>query len=279
MFTLNKINILVAYPYLKDSMIDFVNNHQDEFRFVLDSGAFTAWKSRKPIKLDDYCRFIEAMPFKPWRYFTLDVIGNPEESFKNYEKMVSRGLNPIPIFTRGESPSMIDRYYQTSEVLGVGGLVGTKGNKGFVKELMGLIGPRKVHLLGFTHANFIAHFKPYMCDCSSWSYVTRYGSMFVYDFMGKFDSIYRKEFVSKPPDKIMQNIQKLGFNVNDFQKESAWRGDFCLSKILNAKSYLLKSQDAEKLFGTKMFLACSSLSDLQIFLSIKRGNNENISFI
>jgi len=38
----------------------------------------------------------------------------------------------VPIFTRGEDPSVLDDYYKTSDVVGIGGLVGTQGNKGFV---------------------------------------------------------------------------------------------------------------------------------------------------
>jgi hypothetical protein len=37
------INILVAYPYLKQDSINLLNNNKKDIRFLLDSGAFTAW--------------------------------------------------------------------------------------------------------------------------------------------------------------------------------------------------------------------------------------------
>jgi len=263
-----KLNILIAYPYINESILKKLVKYRKRLNFVLDSGAFTAWKSGNPIKLDDYCKFIESLPFEPWRYFTLDKIGDPEGSFKNYEIMLQRGFKPIPIFTRGESISMIDEYYKTSDVLGLGGLVGTKGNKGFVKGVMDVVGKRKVHWLGFTNKDFVSYYKPYMCDCSSWSYVSRYGNMFIYDFKGGFHSIYRKDFNKRPPKHITNAIIKIGFDPNEFALEESWRGEFNKSMTLTAKSYLLKSMDAHNIFKTNMFLACGAHNDIEIFIKL-----------
>ncbi len=158
-----KLNILVAYPYINKMMIETVTEHEGSIRWLVDSGAFTAWKAGKEVSIDAYCKFIEGLPVAPWRYFTLDVIGNPKASMANYEVMLKRGFNPIPIFTRGEDPSVLDEYYKTSDVVGVGGLVGTKGNKGFVNGIMKHVGGRKVHWLGFTNAEYIKHYKPPIC--------------------------------------------------------------------------------------------------------------------
>ena len=82
---MDRLNILVAYPYMNPQVIESLRRCGSWLRFTLDSGAFTAWKAGKPIELDDYCRFLEQLPIKPWRYFTLDVIGNPDGTLKNYE--------------------------------------------------------------------------------------------------------------------------------------------------------------------------------------------------
>jgi len=73
---LNKLNLLFSYAYLNGTIINLLNNK--DINFLLDSGAFSAWKLKKEIKLDDYCKFVESLPFAPWKYFTLDVIGNPK---------------------------------------------------------------------------------------------------------------------------------------------------------------------------------------------------------
>lgn len=100
-----RLNFLVAYPYCKPDVFEVLKNQTLPYRFLLDSGAFTAHNAGKVITLDDYCRFIEAMPIKPWRYFQLDVVGDPEKTARNYEKMLERGFTPVPVFTHNESLS------------------------------------------------------------------------------------------------------------------------------------------------------------------------------
>jgi len=129
------LNLLVAFPYMKPEVVEQIRKLRHA-RILVDSGAFTAWKAGKSVDLDEYCRFIEALGDLPWRYFMLDVVGDPAATMKNYEIMLNRGFNPIPIFTRGEDPSVLEDYYKTSDVVGVGGLVGTRGNRGFVKGIM-----------------------------------------------------------------------------------------------------------------------------------------------
>jgi hypothetical protein len=258
---LNDLNILVAYPYLKPNVIAELEKNKQRVRFLLDSGAFTAWKSGKEIHVDEYCKFIESLPTKPWRYFTLDKIGDPEGSLKNYEIMLSRGFNPIPIFTRGEDIKMIDHYYKTSDVVGIGGLVGTQGNKGFVKGIMKIIGDRKAHWLGFNSKEFISHYKPYMCDSSSWSAAVRYASVKLYDKNGKWYHVTKKDFASKPPKHILDLISSYGIDPKRMGQAAQWknsgRGDYAL-EVLGCRSWTRYQIDLKNKLDVNFFLACAS---------------------
>jgi hypothetical protein len=240
-------------------MIKTLNENAAHIRFVLDSGAFTAWKAGKSIELDDYCRFIESLPFKPWRYFTLDVIGNPEASMKNYEAMLKRGFKPIPIFTRGEDPSVINDYYKTSDVVGIGGLVGTPNNKGFVNGIMKHIKDRKVHWLGFTSMDFIKYYKPYMCDSSSWESGARYGVAKIYMGQGRFATVKRTDFAKKQKQEIIQRIRHLGINPSDLIKNAGWAGGPSASRNLCAASAVNLSSELEIKLGVKMFNALTTV--------------------
>lgn len=264
---MSKLNILVAYPYMSNSVISILKEKEEDIRFLLDSGAFTAWKAGKPIDLDEYCTFIENLPIKPWKYFTLDVIGDPEASHKNYEIMLERGFNPVPIFTRGEDLSMIDEYYKTSDVLGIGGLVGTKGNKGFVKGIMEHIGDRKVHWLGFNAKQFLTFYKPYMCDSSSWSAAVRYASCKLYDRNGKWYNVTKKDFIKRPPREIYDLIYRYGIDPKLLAKNAEWKnsgkGEYAL-EILTCRSWTRYQLDIKKKLGINFFLACAS--DWQIKL-------------
>lgn len=267
------LNILVAYPYIKPNVIELLKNNSDKIRFLLDSGAFTAWKANKTISLDEYCNFIDSLPFKPWRYFTLDVIGNPKKSLENYNEMLKRGYKPIPIFTRGEDISMIDEYYKTSDVIGVGGLVGTKKNKGFVKAIMNKIGNRKVHWLGFNKSEFIAHYRPYMCDSSSWSATMRYAVVKIYDKNGIWHNSNKKDFINKPNKEIIKLIISFGINPSKLSKKNEWinsgRG-LNTSEVLTYRSWTKYQLDVKDKLGINFFLACAS--DWQIKLMLESYN-------
>lgn len=254
------LNLLVAYPYVKPDVVELVKNNQHRVRFVLDSGAFTAWKAGKPIVLDDYCRFIEQLPFRPWRYFSLDVVGDPHGTLENYQRMVERGLRPVPIFTRGEDPKMLDEYYKTSDVVGIGGLVGTQGNKGFVKGIMNLVGNRKVHLLGFTNLAFLKVYKPYMADSSSWEMGARFAACPLYIGGGrplvKICKANAATQIKKP--EIRDAILRLGLNPDEFLKEEKWNGGYSITRRTGARSAVRFSLDVEKNLGTKLFLAAAT---------------------
>lgn len=259
------LNILVAYPYMKVNVVDKLNENQNLIRFLLDSGAFTAWKSGQPISLDDYCRFIDSLPFKPWRYFSLDVIGDSEKSFNNYETMRKRGFSPIPIFTRGEKIEMLDEYYKTSDVVAIGGLVGTKRNTGFLKGIMRHVGTRKVHWLGFVRHNFINFYKPYMCDASSWSHASRNGDLKVYMGRGEIKSFRRKDFVTRPTRQTLEIFASYGITKTELADASNWKSHVWLN-TLAARMWVRRSLETEQKIGTHLFLAAASTDDLDKIL-------------
>lgn len=263
------LNILVAYPYMKTGVIDELNKNQEHIRFLLDSGAFTAWKSGKPIEVADYISFVKNLPFKPWRYFTLDKIGDAKGSHENYLAQLDAGLNPIPIFTRGEDISMIDEYFKTSDVLGIGGLVGTEGNKGFVKGIMKIVGDRKVHWLGFNAKDYIAHYKPYTCDSSSWSAAVRFASVKLYDKNGKWYQVGKKDFMTKPKREILDLITSYGMDPRIMGQSNQWRnsgkGD-CGLEVLTCRSWVRYQMDLRNKLGVEFFLACASEWQVRLML-------------
>lgn len=262
------LNLLMAYPYIKPDVLRFFVERKSELRLLIDSGAFTAWKAGTKISVDDYCRFIETLPVKPWRYFTLDVIGDPKGTLQNYEVMLKRGFSPVPIFTRGEDPSLLEEYYKTSEVVGIGGLVGTQQNRGFVKGIMSRVKGRKVHWLGFTNLAFIKVFKPYMADSSTWEMGARFASCSLY--MGRGLPIVQvtKKALAKQMrnTQIVQAIQSYGINPNDLLKNENWSGGRSAIRRLGARSMRRLSEDVGKNIGTNLFLAAATRSGAELLL-------------
>lgn len=265
-----KLNILVAYPYMKTGVIQVLKENEKDIRFLLDSGAFTAWKANKTIHIDEYCSFIENLPIKPWRYFTLDVVGDPEGSLRNYEIMLKRGFKPVPVFTRGESLSILEEYYKTSDLVAIGGLVQTVNNKGFVKAIMKVIGNRKVHWLGFNSKEFVAHYKPFMCDSSSWSSALRFASAQIYDTNGIWYQVGKKDFAKQPKPQIISLLNQYKISFARLADPSQWknsgRGDYAIEE-LTCKSWVRYQMDVREKLSTNFFLACAS--DWQIKLMIQ----------
>jgi hypothetical protein len=251
--TAPRLNILVAYPYVTPQVLEALARVGPDLRFLLDSGAFTAWKANKPIALDDYCRFLDGLPVTPWRYFLLDVIGDPHATMQNYETMLKRGFKPVPIFTRGEDPSVLDDYYKTSDVVGIGGLVGTSRNRGFVNGIMKKVGDRKVHWLGFTDIDFLKVYRPYMCDSSGWDQ-SRYGQIRFYLGRGRFCYVKRQNLKQIGP-KIKEVITSYGFSVEALSLASSWRGSGSPSEQINCASMVRACLDIETNLGTKQFMA------------------------
>lgn len=271
-----RINILVAYPYMKSEVISILHENRDRVRFLLDSGAFTAWKAGKQIELDDYCRFLESLPFEPWRYFTLDVIGDPKRTVKNYETMVSRGFSPIPIFTRGEDPSYLEDYYKTSQVVGIGGLVGTERNKGFVKGIMSLVRGRKTHLLGFTNLQFLKVYRPYMADSSTWVLGAKFGATSIYLGGGSSVRFTRKTARKDLSDpRVVSAIQRMGLNPNIFLDREEWRYRSSAIWKLQARNILRMQRDLSYKLRTHLFSACAIPNDIQQLLDAKAALDGN----
>ena len=259
-------------------MINILRENYSEIRFVLDSGAFTAWKTGKVIRLDDYCKLIESLPFKPWRYFSLDVIGDAEASLTNYQRMKARGFSPIPIFTRGEDIKMLDEYYKTSDVVGIGGLVGTKGNKGFVKGIMKAVGDRKVHWLGFNAKEFVSHYKPFMCDSSSFTSAFRFASAKIYEGNGKWHTVKKSTFKKKPESKILNLIRSHGVAPERLAYEAEWRNSNQENEhaieTLTFRTWVKYQRDLTEKIGTHFFLACSVEGQIRLMLRAHKYWNE-----
>lgn len=278
-----KLNILVAYPYMKPNVIRILQENQNKIDFLLDSGAFTAWKAGNEISVYDYISFIRGLPFTPWRYFNLDVIGDARASDRNHRVMMEHGLNPIPIFTRGDDISSLEEMYKHSDIIGLGGLVGTKGNKGFVKSIMNIIGDRKCHWLGFNPKDFIAHYKPYMCDSSSWSSAVRYASLKVYDRNGRWYNLNKQDFSTKPSDDVLRCISQYGVDPRRLAKEAEWknsgRGEYAL-EIITCRSWVKYQIDIQNKLGVKFFLACASDWQVRLMLeSFDYWNNEGRKYL
>lgn len=262
-----RLNVLVSFPYMTRSLLDTMRRHRYSHRFLLDSGAFTAWKSGRSIDLDAYCRFLDSFPVRPWRYFTLDVIGNPKATLTNYQKMLRRGFTPIPIFTRGEDPSILDDYYKTSDVVGFGGLTARAKSRPYVNAIMEHVGRRRVHWLGFTNGAYVKHYRPYMCDASTWASIARLSRVAIHLGDGIVVQFSKTDFLKPPARAVRRALSRLGIDPNALSRNDSWHGARCLVRQLAARSVVDWSLWAQRNCGTLLFAAAGSRDDVELLTS------------
>ena len=163
--------------------------------FFLDSGAYSAVRSGRPIKIDDYCRFIHDNRAWLTLYAAPDVItpGEPdagaEESWKNYEIMLSQGLDPVPVFHFGEDIKWLRRYLDAgASYIALGGTAIYSHMKTRILEwhdiawqvLADQAGRPvvRVHAFGETDDRILRRFPWQSADSATWIHVLRNRSLF-----------------------------------------------------------------------------------------------------
>jgi hypothetical protein len=214
-----KVPILISYAYWNENIVKALKKWEGNYRLYLDSGAFTAYKQGKEINFDEYCAFVKSPPVPVERYFMLDKIGDPKVTKINLEKMLKKGLKPVPIFTRGEDVKELDGFYKVSNLVGLGGIAGTKDANKYVKWFEQTIRKgRLVHWLGFANRDFVLYFKPTSFDSTAWVGGCRFG--FIQFF---HDNTWRKcERSDILAGKFKREITELGFDFNELKREENW---------------------------------------------------------
>lgn len=270
---MSKLNLLIAWPYLTRQAIDGLKEHDPhDTRFLLDSGAFSAWKNGSTLKLQDYLRFIDGLPIRPWRYFMLDVIGDPAATRKSYEESLKLGYQPIPIFTRGSDVGLLGFYYATSDLVAIGGLVGTRHNKGFVNGIMRHVGQRKVHWLGFLQKEFLAHYKPYSADSSSVTRGMRFGEVDLYTGNGRWLRAHRTHFQGRPRPAVLAAIASYHISASRLADRKEWINSstgLSAAEQVMFRSWAYYQHDIEERLGVKLFIAGAGVADVQRTLAAR----------
>lgn len=137
----------------------------------MDSGAFSAKTQGIKLSLDTYIAFIKQYSAFISVYANLDVIGDPDATWKNQQLMEKAGLHPLPCYHLGESYKWLQHYCDQYDYVAIGGMVGNK-NLGpfldhifhdFICDSSGF--PRvKTHSFGLTSNRLVIRYPWYSVD-------------------------------------------------------------------------------------------------------------------
>tara|TARA_R100001530_G_scaffold1886_1_gene3271 strand:- start:40827 stop:41615 length:789 start_codon:yes stop_codon:yes gene_type:complete len=170
----------------------------------LDSGAFSAYKGKVVINIDEYIAFIKEEKNALAHYAVLDVIGDSVETYKNQKYMESKGLNPVPCFHFNEDEKWLEKYLDGDyDYIALGGMVPVDNHKILIPWLDKIWGdylvkkdgmPKvKIHGFGIGAVDVMLRYPWYSTDSTTWVMTGRHGGVFVPAYDGKTDSfVYNK---------------------------------------------------------------------------------------
>lgn len=181
--------------------------YPDKFMHVaLDSGAFRAKRRGLDLSVVDYAEAVADIAKDLDFVVSLDVIGNAEESWRNWEYL-RQYMNVVPVWHYDTPRAYLDVYLSNSEIVGIGGLASVfrdKDNPARRHVLSSLLGlaqqyPNRFHVFGLNWVKAINTLAPflYSADSSLWLRGARYGI-----------SVFRNsrsQKLSQAPSYIMQD--------------------------------------------------------------------------
>lgn len=144
---------------------------------LLDSGAYSAMTKGIKISIPSLCRFIDEV--KPEHAIQLDVIGDPEATWKNFMEMDKR-VDVIPVIHSGTTDFQIRRILQSKDHICLGALTMLAAQKSQMfawldhifsfPEMRG----KRVHILGVMAPDILLRYPFYSADSSSALSAVRY---------------------------------------------------------------------------------------------------------
>lgn len=252
-----KLRILLSYHYYKDTDLDalfakyFTPPYPDVFA---DSGGFSAMTQGVTIDINEYAAWV-----KRWRhlfnvYANLDVIGNPDATWKNQQTLHDLGLDPLPVFHTGTDFSWLEHYVERYPYLALGGMVPymkfpNKIMPWLIKAFRVAKGRTVFHGFGATAWRVVSALPWYSVDSSSWGAGFRYGQVPLFDSKaGRFRDCKLGD--SKSCVALAPLFRDLGFDWKDFaQRDRNDRAKIC---AISALSYMKAEQYLRKRHGEIM---------------------------
>lgn len=163
--------LLVSYWYIKGFL-----ERQSEYAYrdwMLDSGAFSAYNSGKPIDLQEYidfCLDIKAKDETLVEIIALDVIGSGEGSLKNAWEMKRQGVDAMPVFHIGEDWEILKEYGKNWDKVGLSCRFGepVKESMRFYEQCFARIWPKKCHSFGWVGEKMLMTFPFHSSDSADW---------------------------------------------------------------------------------------------------------------
>jgi hypothetical protein len=181
------VDLLFSFAFHKRidlaAVRDAVGN---DANIMIDSGAFTAHRTGKPIKLADYMAFLEH-----WRgvynyAMSLDVVHNTIATARNLVTLTDAGHKVLPVYTATANERELRRIARDFDYIAYGGMVGVPKTlqQAATKRVVDICRETntRVHALGQASAQMFAVSQAHSGDSSAVSRMTLIRSLQIYDY-------------------------------------------------------------------------------------------------
>lgn len=237
----------------------------DDAEILVDSGAFTFYRAGIRRTIDEYADWLATLPFRPWRYFMLDVIGDAAATRANWHDMVARGMDTVPIWTRGAPVEHLDEMLAVAPFVGIGGLAnrmpGSRGHVRFCEEYTRQRDQRqRFHWLGWANNDFVRYYQPFSCDTTSWMNGIKYGWTSVYLGAGRWDVTgpNRQTEQKRSNRQIAAAFRRIGCDPARTMAPSWWDTEAATERVeACAGFYIWHSIELWHRFKTRYFVVLS----------------------
>jgi len=190
-----KIPVLVPYDFyhLKTKIKELIWKDWWDYLFV-DSGAFSVSQGNASVNIQPYITFLKKNLDKINHYASLDVVGDGEQSLKNWKVIRKSKLYPIPVFHDGEDFDILKEYADNCSYIGLGAVAykSQKARQLFFDKVFSIYPNRKkvgFHGFGVMTPSLLKRYPWRSVDSSKISIVARSGAVFCPNHLGSAVSI------------------------------------------------------------------------------------------
>lgn len=266
------LNILIPRQTLDVSLDQsMIRRFGKSTRLMIDSGAYIDFSNdRDPMNVFDWIAWARQMKRDVIDYVaefsglvSLDVIGDPRATRRNYEIIRDAGIDVLPVITRGAPDEDIERYLDTSDYICLGGVArGGARERSIVKSLEArLPDTHRRHWLGFGPLNFVTRYRPYSYDSTGIASGNMYSNITLLMSDGRLRIIRDK--VLTADDRRL--IRKAGFNPNLAARPPAYKRDYqSIHSCLSVASYIDYGRMIEDRLGSRYHFACHARPEFTV---------------
>jgi hypothetical protein len=241
---------LHSYYYVK-SKKDFIINFPS--KIFLDSGAYSAFRQKKTIDINQYMEFISECQLNIEAYASLDVIRDPRQSMLNQRIMSSNGFNAIPCFHYNEDFKYLKRYVNDSEYIALGGWSGIKNKANKIAWIDTVFSKycskdTKVHGYAITDPLLLQRYSWYSVDSTTAIYAGGMGEIVIpiQDQLKRFcvseqnlNGKYHINLLSPLAKKIVvQKIEEKGYTLQELNENHQKRKEINILFFLELQEFL-----------------------------------------